>query len=178
MKTITTAKLSVLLSCLTFIFLGMKVNETATLQVTSRAFENEKLIPMKYTCEGENISPPLEIKNIPPNAKSIAIIMEDPDATKGTFDHWVQYNIPVDKNFIPENNAPGVSGKNGKGSLGYIGPCPPTGTHRYFFRVYALNVLINSKEIIDKQTLIKEMKDHILATGDLIGLYKKNEIAR
>lgn len=156
----------------------IKTTVTATMEISSSAFENQKLIPMKYTCEGENVNPPLEIKSIPFATKSLALIVEDPDATNGTFDHWIQYNITPDHHSIAENSLAGISGKNGTGNTGYHGPCPPSGTHRYFFKVYALDILIDAKEGIDKQTLQKAMKNHILANGEIVGLYKKNEIAK
>src|SRR5882672_9711576 len=100
--------------------------KTATLEISSPAFSNNGSIPMKYTCEGNDINPPLAIKNIPPGTKSLTLIVDDPDAPKGTFDHWVIWNINPTES-ISENSAPGTQGKNGMGANAYKGPCPPTG---------------------------------------------------
>ena len=106
------------------------------LTVTSSAFKGDGMIPSKYTCEGDNINPPLRISGIPSAAKSLAIIMDDPDAPNGTFDHWIAWNIdPVET--IAENSSPGIKGKNGRSQNGYTGPCPPSGMHHYHFKVYA-----------------------------------------
>ena len=146
-----------------------------TLSITSTAFIANGNIPIQFTCEGKSINPPLTIANIPDGAKSMAIIVEDPDAQKGTFDHWVIWNItptPV----IEENSIPGTEGKNGENTIGYKGPCPPDGRHHYFFKVYALDKMLDLKKGADKNSLIKAMKGHILAHGELIGLYEKQHI--
>jgi Raf kinase inhibitor-like YbhB/YbcL family protein len=108
------------------------------LSVSSPAFEHEGFIPMDYTCEGSNKRPDLIIRGIPEEAKSLAIIVEDPDAPGKIFDHWLVWNIPP-ADTIPTNVVPGLEGKNSKGKIGYTGPCPPSGTHRYFFKVYAVD---------------------------------------
>ena len=100
--------------------------------------------------------------------------MEDPDATRGVFDHWIVWNIPPNE-AIDENNVPGIMGKNGWGKTGYGGPCPPSGRHRYFFKIFALDTSLPLKEGSDKTLLMDAMKDHILATGELMGHYKKNK---
>ena len=145
---------------------------TTLLKITSSAFEEEGMIPSRYTCEGENISPALAIENIPPGARSLAIIMEDPDAPNGTFDHWLTWNLPI-KNKIEENSKAGISGINGFGKNGYGGPCPPSGTHRYFFRVYALDVELDLTPGSNKVILLEAIDDHIMAMGELMGKYKK-----
>src|SRR3977135_1588700 len=108
----------------------------STLVITSRSFNDGEMIPSEFTCEGNNTSPELSITEVPRDAKTLVIIMYDPDAPGGNFDHWVSYDIiPAGK--IKEGEEPGVRGLNGRGTTGYTGPCPPTGTHHYHFKVYA-----------------------------------------
>jgi Raf kinase inhibitor-like YbhB/YbcL family protein len=149
---------------------------TATLVVTSMSFQNNQMIPMKYTCEGESINPQLHIEHVPSGTKTLAIIMHDPDAPiPGGFTHWVAWNIDPNIKDIPENFQQGNQGKNGSGKTGYTGPCPPKGTHHYHFKVYALDSRLDLDPAIDKKGLEKAMKGHILAEGELIGLYKKTK---
>ena len=150
----------------------MKNNEIRQLLISSPAFENEGDIPAKYTCEGEDINPQLKVDNIPENTKTLAIIAEDPDAPKGTFDHWLVWNVPPD-GIIEENRIAGISGTNGGGKTGYYGPCPPSGTHRYYFHVFALDSSLHLQGGADKKTLQDAMEPHILAKGTLMGRYKK-----
>jgi Raf kinase inhibitor-like YbhB/YbcL family protein len=112
------------------------------LTVKSQAFENNKLIPKKYTCDGENVNPPLTIEGAPEGAKSLVLIVDDPDAPMGTWDHWVIWNIPPPGK-IEENTVPGTEGTNSARKQSYMGPCPPWGTHRYFFKAYALDAKLN-----------------------------------
>lgn len=150
------------------------VEAKATLMVSSRDFRHEDHIPSKYTCEGKNINPSLDIKGIPKETISLALIMDDPDAPGGTFDHWLVWNIhPAEA--ITENSLPGIAGKNSKGENKYIGPCPPSGTHRYFFKVFALDTTLNLTGQANKQMVEQAMRDHIVAYGELIGLYKKHK---
>ncbi|MGZ4099056.1 MAG: YbhB/YbcL family Raf kinase inhibitor-like protein [Bacteroidia bacterium] len=143
-----------------------------TLKVKSTAFEHNAPIPVKYTCEGENINPALLISDLPGETKSMALIMDDPDAPKGTFDHWIMWNIaPQDK--IEENSAPGVQGKNGRGENKYTGPCPPSGNHHYHFKVYALDRELEIPAGTNKSGLLTAMAGHILGIGELIGVYRK-----
>jgi Raf kinase inhibitor-like YbhB/YbcL family protein len=144
-----------------------------TLIISSSAFENEGVIPSKYTCDGEEINPPLRVENIPEGTQTLAIIVEDPDAPKGTFDHWLVWNIPPES-IIEENRIPGISGKNSGGKTGYYAPCPPSGYHRYYFHVFALNSSLDLQAGTDKKTLQAEMEPHILAKGSLMGRYQKN----
>jgi Raf kinase inhibitor-like YbhB/YbcL family protein len=146
--------------------------ETKTMSLKSSAFKTMAHIPDRYTCAGENISPGLNINNIPHNTKTLALIVDDPDAPHGTFDHWLMWNIPVSEK-IEENTAPGEQGKNGRGENKYMGPCPPSGTHHYHFTLYALDVELDLTPDTDKQKLMDAMKDHILASAELIGLYEK-----
>ncbi len=150
----------------------MKTKEITNLIVSSSAFEKEGIIPAKYTCDGEEINPPLTIDNIPDNTKTLAIIVEDPDAPKGTFDHWLVWNVPPGR-ILEENRISGISGTNGAGKTGYHGPCPPSGFHRYFFHVYALSNSLDLAGGSDKKTLQDAMQPYIVGKGSLMGRYKK-----
>ena len=146
-----------------------------TLTVTSTAFIANGNIPIQFTCEGKSINPPLTVSNIPDAAKSMVIIVEDPDTHMGTFDHWVIWNItptPV----IQENSQPGTEGKNGENTIGYKGPCPPDGRHHYIFKVFALDKMLDLKKGADKRAVMNAMKGHILAQGELVGLYEKQHV--
>ena len=136
------------------------------------AFGSNAMIPAKYTCEGDNVNPPLDIAGVPAQAKSMALIVDDPDAPNGTFVHWVSWNIPQTGHF-KENNAPGKNGMNGAKKSGYMGPCPPSGKHHYHFKVYALDMMLNLPDDTDKAGLEKAMSGHIVASGELVGLYQK-----
>jgi hypothetical protein len=142
------------------------------LTVKSPAFGPSDHIPARYTCDGEGINPELIIENVPDNVRTLALIMEDPDAAKGTFDHWIMWNIPVTKK-IAENSAPGTQGQNGKKENKYAGPCPPSGTHHYHFKIYALDKQLDLPSGSDKKALLKAMEGHILGEGELIGLYQR-----
>ena len=144
----------------------------ASLTIKSSAFAPNELIPVKYTCDGSGINPPLTVKDIPKDAKSLALIMDDPDATNGTFDHWIMWNIPL-KETMEENNAPGTQGKNGKHENKYTGPCPPSGTHHYHFKIYALDTKLDLPVNTDKKALLEAMNSHIIGVGELVGLYKR-----
>ena len=148
--------------------------QSQTLKITSTAFSGNSNIPSKYSCEGEQASPPLSIGDIPNGTESLAIIVHDPDAhLKGGFTHWVVWNIDAATKSIPENFKGGEQGWNGAKETGYIGMCPPSGTHHYHFRVYALDTKLDLSKETGKDELEKSMKGHILAQGDLVGLYKK-----
>lgn len=143
--------------------------------VTSTAFENGKEIPKKYTCDGENVNPPISIAGIPPNAQSLAIILDDPDAPTGVWNHWIVWGIGGGVKVINENSVPmGASlGTNNFGKLDYKGPCPPGGTHRYFFRVYALDIkpaLLKGSKRVDLEAA---MRGHILTQAELMGTYTR-----
>ena len=142
------------------------------LKVSSIAFNENELIPVKYTCDGANVSPPLKIDHIPEEAKSLAVIVDDPDAPVGTWVHWVMWNIPVTHQ-IKENKAHGIQGINDFGKNKYQGPCPPGGIHRYFFKVYALDDLIELPVNTTKHQLEKAMGEHIIAFGELVGIYER-----
>lgn len=150
------------------------------IKLTSSAFEEGGMIPAKYTCDGEDISPPLSWENLPEGTKSIAIICDDPDAPIGTFVHWVLYNLPPETKKLEENvpvtdkldNGAG-QGMTDFGKAGYGGPCPPSGTHRYFFKIYALDTEIENGNVTNKENLLSAMEGHILSQGQLIGKYKR-----
>ena len=146
----------------------------ATLTVSSPAFGANTMIPAKYTCEGTSINPALDLGEFPSQTKSLAIIVHDPDAPHpGGFTHWVVWNIDPMQN-IPENYRGGVQGLNGSGKAGYTGPCPPSGTHHYHFMVYALDTRLDLDPKSGKAELEKAMQGHILARGELVGLYHKS----
>lgn len=152
------------------------------MKLTSPAFEYNGLIPNKYTCDGENINPPLVFDKVPPEAKSLALIMDDPDVPKsrvpsGVFDHWVVFNISPEIKGIGENeiiNA--VYGVNGNGEARYTGPCPPDREHRYFFRLFALNTMLDLPEGAAKEKVLKAINGkHILTEAILVGRYNLEE---
>lgn len=149
----------------------------STITVTSPDFHGGKLIPEKYSCDGENISPGLTLTNIPKETISLALIMDDPDAPDGDFVHWLLYNIEPGGS-IAENSSPGIEGVNSKGKTGYTGPCQPSGTHHYHFKIYALDTRLNLKEGADKSSVLEGMKDHIIATGEIIGLYEQTKLTK
>lgn len=142
------------------------------MEVSSPAFKDDSFIPAKFTCDGENVSPELNIDDIPQNAKSLAIIVDDPDAPLGTWVHWVVWNIPV-THHIKESSVHGEEGLNDFQIHKYNGPCPPKGVHHYFFKVYALNDLLELPPNTTKYALEKAMSEHILGFGELVGLYKR-----
>jgi len=149
------------------------VSEKSGMKVSSPSFSDGGYIPQKYTCDGENIFPTLKFSNIPEKAKSLVIIMDDPDAPGGTFTHWIVWNIPANVTEIKEGadlNYP--QGENDFGDIGYGGPCPPKGTtHRYYFRVYALDTFLNLPEGATRSDLVKAMSGHIVAKATLMGRY-------
>lgn len=161
------------------------------MKITSTAFENGGVIPAEYTCDGVNKNPPLSFEAVPPTAKSLVLIMEDPDVPKdripsGTFDHWIVYNIsPKTTGVVAHTGMAaaggdvsgggplGTVGTNSGGHPGYTGPCPPEGEHRYFFRLHALDTQIALKKGAKKAEVIDAMEGHIKATTEIMGKYKK-----
>ena len=151
-----------------------------TMEIKSSSFNHEGMIPAKYTCDGQNISPPLSWSGAPEKAKSFALICDDPDAPAGTWVHWVIFDIPANVKSLPEKVAKqeeieglGKNGKNTSGRWGYDGPCPPGGTHRYYFKLYALDTMLNLNIGLSKEELLKAMKGHILAEAQVMGRYKR-----
>jgi hypothetical protein len=145
----------------------------ADLLVKSPVFEHGKLIPKKYTCDGQDINPPITIEGIPKEAKTLVLAVDDPDAPSGTWDHWIVWNIPASTSKIAENSVPGEEGVNSARQQGYMGPCPPGGTHRYFFKVYALDTELSLGSGSRKKDAEKAMQGHVLAKGELMGLYRR-----
>lgn len=151
-----------------------EVDEMGNFKLTSSAFENNGRIPKKFTCQGDNISPPLEVTGVPEEAKTLVLIVDDPDAPGKIWDHWLIWNIPVVSK-IEENSVPkgSVQGLNDFGKHEYGGPCPPSGTHRYVFKLYALDTALNLDKNSRKDSLEKAMKNHIMSQTKLVGLYSK-----
>ncbi|MBI2506745.1 MAG: YbhB/YbcL family Raf kinase inhibitor-like protein [Candidatus Colwellbacteria bacterium] len=150
------------------------------MKLESSAFQNNQSIPSKYTCDGENISPPLIISEVPEGAKSLVLIMDDPDVPKnlrpdGMWDHWLVWDIPPVATEIREGTSPpGVVGKNTGGKTGYAGPCPPDREHRYFFKIYALDTMLDlSAETTTKADLEAAMQGHISGQAELMGRYNR-----
>lgn len=148
-------------------------------KLTSPAFNHGSLIPSRYTCDGENINPHMIIHGVPANAKSLALLVEDPDAPAGLWIHWVMWNIPPETKEIREHTAPwgAEEGLNTRNKRGYAGPCPPLGTHRYFFRLFALECKLTLTADADKPALEKAMEGQILATTELMGTYSRTNEA-
>lgn len=149
-----------------------------SISIISSAFNDGTIIPKKFTCDGENVSPELKWSSFPAKTKTFALIADDPDAPRGTWVHWVIFNIPASVNKLSENfphdlvGAGGIKqGKNDSGGIGYDGPCPPSGTHRYFFKLYALDTDLALNAGCTKQELLDAMEGHILAQGQLMGRY-------
>jgi len=142
------------------------------MQLTSPEFEHNKFIPKKFTCLGEDASPTLNIKDVPKGAQSLVLIVDDPDAPGGTWVHWVVYGIPVIA-VIKEGSVPGIQGINDFKKVNYGGPCPPSGTHRYFFKLYALGTKLDLPQGKTKAQIEKAMEGHILEKNELIGLFKR-----
>lgn len=143
--------------------------------IRSPAFQNEQRIPGKYTCDGDDISPPLAIENIPEKTASMVLLVEDPEATNGTWDHWLIFNIPRDVTRIGENSIPiGTEGNTSWGNTGYGGPCPPNGNHRYYFKIYALDTTLRLNQGAPKEEVFEAMKGHIIAESELMGTYERD----
>ncbi len=143
------------------------------MKLTSKEFGHNEPIPRRFTCQGDDISPELRISDIPQGTGSLALIVEDPDAPGKTFDHWIAYDIPV-TDLIEEGSMPGTVGINSFGKNGYGGPCPPSGTHRYFFKLYALDEILGLPEGLEKRDVQNAIEGHILEQAELIGLYTKS----
>lgn len=152
-------------------------NSMSNLKLTSSAFENNKSIPSKYTCDGNDISPPLSISGAPEGTKSLVLIMDDPDAIKPAgkvWDHWIVWNIPPTTTGIPEGQEPvGVHGTGTGGNNDYSGPCPPDAEHHYFFKLYALDIMLDVAEGASKADIEQAMESHIIQKTELIGSYER-----
>ncbi|MBN1924128.1 MAG: YbhB/YbcL family Raf kinase inhibitor-like protein [Nanoarchaeota archaeon] len=145
------------------------------MQISSPAFQHNGTIPVKYTCQGDNINPEIIITNVPEDTVTLVLIIDDPDAPMGVWDHWVLYNIPKNTSKINENSMPAgaLQAKNSWGKKEYGGPCPPNGTHRYYFKIYALNTRLNLSDEADKEELEQMMSVHVIAQSYLMAKYSK-----
>jgi len=160
--------------------LGAEGGKKMEIKITSSAFADGGLIPAKYTCDGADVSPPLQWDAVPEGTKSIALICDDPDAPMGTWVHWVIFGLPAETKELAENIPPdrtlpsgAKQGTSDFGRIGYGGPCPPSGTHRYFFKIYALDAEVGLEAGASKRQLLGAMEGHILEQGQLIGKYKR-----
>jgi Raf kinase inhibitor-like YbhB/YbcL family protein len=149
-------------------------------ELTSSAFAQGETIPVKYTCDGDDVSPPLEWGDPPEGTQGFALIGDDPDAPVGTWDHWILYNLPPEGRSLPEAVPPDVElsdgsrhGQNSWRRLGYGGPCPPSGIHRYFFKLYALDTTLDLAPNANKKQLLQAMEGHILGQAELMGVYSR-----
>lgn len=148
----------------------------ARMKITSSAFQQAANIPSKFSCDGPNASPPLQISDVPTEAKSVVLIVDDPDAPTGLFTHWAVWNISPQTSTIAEGSAPkGVHGTNDFGKSGYGGPCPPSGTHRYYFKVFALDRELDLPVGAKRHQLDAAMKGHVIAQGELMGRYSRKK---
>lgn len=149
------------------------------MKLESSAFAPNEMIPVQYTCDGQDTSPPLNWDTPPAGTQSLVLIVDDPDAPGGTFVHWVLYNLPPDTQHLPaadpnqKDLEAGVQGKSSFNKLGYGGPCPPSGTHRYFFKLYALDQKLGLEPGKTKEQVLQAMEGHVLATSELVGRYKR-----
>jgi hypothetical protein len=188
-KRVINVKMPVLCVAFVLLFSGQTLNRNTSkvkggtameIKVSSTVFKEGEMIPKIYTCEGKNISPPLIWTDVPHGAKSLALIADDPDAPRGTWVHWVLFNIPADAKELSENiprrstlGNGARQGINDSHGLGYDGPCPPSGTHRYYFKFYVLDVVLTLESGATKVQLLKAMEGHILGEGQLMGKYKR-----
>lgn len=144
------------------------------MKISSPSFKDGGVIPFKYSCEGENINPQIDIERIPEGTRSLALIVDDPDAPGGIWTHWILYNIPVDTVKIAENCAPGRQGTSTAKQKGYIGPCPPGNvTHRYFFRLYALDTIIEEIDGLTREQIDRKILGHVISTVEMMGYYSR-----
>ena len=155
---------------------NINISLPKNMKLSSPVFENSGNVPAKYTCDGENASPPLEISDVPAEAQSLALALHDPDAPlAGGFTHWVIWNIDPATKEILENSSPegAIQGTISSGRTGYTGPCPPSGTHHYEFRLYALDTKLDLDSSVKKDDLEKAMEGHVLKQALLVGLYQR-----
>ena len=152
-----------------------------TFTITSTAFQDGGAIPARYTCQGRDVSPPLSFAGVPAGTLSVALVVEDPDAPdpaapRMVWDHWVVWNIQPSMVEIPEGETPAgaIIGRNSWSENSYGGPCPPIGTHRYFFKAFALDTTLDLPPTVDKQKLLAAMQGHVLATAEMVGTYRKS----
>ena len=146
------------------------------MKLSSPEFANFEEIPARFTCDGESINPALEIGDVPDNAESLVLVVDDPDAPSGDFVHWVVFNIDPRIEEIPEGEVPpeSIQAVTSTGKSGYAGPCPPSGTHRYYFTLYALDAALDLPAFITADQLMHRVKAHIIETAELVGLYSRD----
>lgn len=146
------------------------------MKIKSPDFHNRGEIPAEFTCDGDNISPTLEIDDVPIEAKSLVLVVDDPDAPNGDWSHWLVWNIDPYITLIPENTTPhgAIEGTTDFGSTGYNGPCPPSGVHRYYFKLFALDDIIDLDSDSDKEVLMDEIEDKVIDQATIIGLYRRS----
>lgn len=148
----------------------------AKMKITSSAFQEGGNIPSKFSCDGADTSPPLQITDVPSGAKSLVLIVDDPDAPSGLFTHWTAWNISPQTSTIAEGSTPkGVQGTSDFGKSGYGGPCPPSGTHRYYFKIFALDRELDLPSGAKRRQLDAAMKGHVIAQGELMGRYSRKK---
>jgi Raf kinase inhibitor-like YbhB/YbcL family protein len=169
-KVIVAAALAIALAIASF------ASGEAKMKITSSAFQEGGSIPSKFTCDGGDTSPPLQIAEVPSGAKSLALIVDDPDAPSGLFTHWIVWNISPQTNGIAEGSAPkGVQGTSDFGKSGYGGPCPPSGTHRYYFKIFALDRELDLRSGAKRSQLDAALKGNVIAQGELMGRYARKK---
>lgn len=181
MRTNTLLAIALIGACFAIFSASARLAKPKAMKITCAAFTEGQIIPQKYTCEGQDISPPLKWTDAPSNTKSFALIADDPDAPNGTWVHWVLYDLPaaateLDENVTKAKQLPGGAkqGINDFGRTGYGGPCPPPGKpHRYYFKLYALDKMLDLKPGATKNDVFKVMQGHILAEGQLMGTYQR-----
>ncbi len=185
-KKIGVILLALLLLGIGWFCFGLKggVMRAEQLNVTSPSFKESALIPIKYTCQGDDVSPAIQWEPGPKSTKSFVLLADDPDAPKGTWVHWIVFNIPATVTLLPENvsidTIPGaLEGTNSAARVGYMGPCPPDDkAHRYYFKIYALDMLLDFNENITKVDLEKAIDGHVIAQGYIMGRYQKQIIKK
>ncbi len=148
--------------------------DSGKLKISSPAFKDGGIIPKKFTCDGQNISPPLKIENVPKNAKVLVLVVDDPDAPRGTFTHWLVWNIPTKTTKLLVGQKGFSQGTNDAGTLGYAGPCPPSGTHRYYFSIYALDSQLDLSTKSKRKDLQTNIQNHIIQKATLLARYSRS----
>ncbi len=172
-----------LLTCVVAVALGMMTSAFAqpetSMFITSNDFTTGGTIPPRFTCEGANDSPSLRFSLVPTNTRSLVLIMDDPDAPKGTFTHWIVYGISPETGEFSTDSIPtgAVQGTNDAGKVGYFGPCPPSGQHRYYFRLYALDIPLKLPPGARREQVVAAMKGHVLAEAVLMGRFGRSNAA-
>jgi hypothetical protein len=169
-----TLALSLAVACLWPAFI--QAEPTPPMKITSPSFSEDGMIPARFTCNGPNVNPELDISGVPAGAKSLVLIVDDPDAPAGTWNHWLVWNIAPTTAQIAENSIPpgALQGLSDFGSEKYLGPSPPSGTHRYFFRLLALDTKLNLPAGAERPALDKAVHGHVLMTSELMGRYKRS----